>query len=545
MVDIGRRAIRKKKGGGDFKSKDKNLDVVTQQGIAGCLLFDKECLRGAPIFPCASECSHKSQCTKSYYDEVIVLTEKLTTSCETVLYTVDLDNSLTSLPSANSKLQTSNSFLKDTCNVAFVSQHSTLMKNKREHSSSMGGGAGGHDGELYRDGYWVLIPLEVIPTSETASDGETSKKSVEMNEILKLVPKLSPGLFFPSKTTKRAIYIDPNIIIDNISKLVVESYSQPYSEKMEGATAMLIGRGTPHDRFNGDEVDEEEIILQLLDPNFEYKMLKQRNTRVQNSAYRLVKFAVSNHKFGNGHVELLESRWIVHGLQSDDARLFRCDVLGEILKWEVTSDKSALEFMIGLHDMWSRVIVKASGLDPWWAGDDVVAVPERQYSHPGERRRLQQQEEEEVAVVDSPGRNSREEKQASPRAEEEGDESEETDDGIPQDEAEDDDSSEDGSQEDVPGGTSGEGEEERGEFVADAIAQEEVNAGEEKRGDSSDEAREESRTFDDSKKSETDGKDSQQLESSSWMGILSSSKTKYFVRIVPSTDVGIISIESS
>jgi len=536
---IGPKDDRQKNVAGGNNGSEEKVNVVTQQGMAGCLQFDKECLRGTPVFPCASECSHKAQCTKSYYDEVIALTQKLTSSCETVLYTVDLDDSLTSLPSARPKFQTSKSFLKGTCNLAFVSHQSLLIQNQQGESPFMGGGSSGRDGQLYRDGSWVLIPLKVIPMHTAGADSDYSRNGVDQNEILKLLPKLSPGLFFGSKSTKRAIYIDPNIVIDNISKLLLESYAQPYSDKMEGATAMLIGRGTPKDYFANDDDDEEEIILKLQDPNYQHQNLESTNTLVQNAAYRMVKIAVSDNLFGDGFMELLDSRWIVHGLQSDDGRLFRCDVLGEIVQWEVSSDRSALEFILGLHDMWSRVIAKVSGVGPWWIGDNVVTIPEAQQSQPVGRRRLQE-DGDEVVVVETTDQSSREANEGAPQIEEENEEGNEN--------AADDDEIEELSQEQNPEDNSGEGEEkDRGEFVADAIAQKEVVAGEEKLGDSSDEVREEDRPADDKNKKGDDEQESQHRDFSSfdtWMGILSSSRIKYFVRIVPSSEVGITSIDS-
>ncbi len=523
---FGSKVNRKMNGG----TREGNISLLRQEGIAGCLPFDKECLRGIPVFPCASECAHKSQCTKSLYDEVIATTQRLSAFCETVLYTVDLDNSLSSIPSANSKFQISESFLKGTCNLAFVSQHSTLMKNKRENK-------GGQNSELYRDGSWVLIPLNVM----SVPDGDHESERFVNNEIMKLLPKLSPGLFFQSKMTKRAIFVDPNIHIESISKLLSESNLQPYNDKMEGATAMLIGRNEPKGR---NFVDDEEIILKLLDPNYQPQVLESTNDRVQNAAYRMVKLAVHENQFGNEFLELLDSRWILHNLQSDDSRLFRCDVLGEIIQWEVTSDKSALEFIMGLHDMWSRLIAKSTGVDPWWIGDKVGTVPEGQQRSAVGRRRLQE-DEDEVAVVDISARNSREEKENSPQAEAENDAAEESDDDDTENNAADDDEAAENSQEETPKEESGEGEDKaRGDFVADAVAQEEVDAGEEKRGESSDEAPEETLSIV-NKKTGKGSDESRERDSSSWMGILSSSKVKYFVRIVLSSEVGITSIDSS
>eukprot|EP00537_Pseudo-nitzschia_pungens_P007980 CAMPEP_0172379244 /NCGR_PEP_ID=MMETSP1060-20121228/69835_1 /TAXON_ID=37318 /ORGANISM="Pseudo-nitzschia pungens, Strain cf. cingulata" /LENGTH=898 /DNA_ID=CAMNT_0013106981 /DNA_START=445 /DNA_END=3141 /DNA_ORIENTATION=+ len=529
-------------GGHGMSNKDKNLDdgrshkidAIAQHGIAGCLQFDKECLRGTPVFPCASECSHKAQCTMSYYDEVIGLTQKLTANCKSVLYTVDLDDSLVSLPSANPKYQKSKSFLKGTCNLAFVSQQSLLVKSSRKASRNEDG--------LLRDGSWVLIPLNALPLSISTAMSDINMSSdgrVDTNQMLKLLPKLSPGLFFGSKNIKRAIYVDPDIVIDNIPKLLQESYAQPYNRETEGATAMLIGRGIPKNYFADNDYDEEEIILNLDDPNYEHQVLESTNTLVQNAAYRMVKIAVSDNLFGDGFMELLDSRWIVHGLQSDDGRLFRCDVLGEIMQWEVASDRSALEFVLGLHDMWSRVIAKASGIGPWWIGENVATVPEGKQRHSNGRRRLLEQEQEDaVAVVDTMKRNSREKVNTPVVEDNEGEKNEQ------RETAEDDDESEEDSQE----RTSGEGEaeeNEKGEFVADATAQQEVTADEEKRGDSSDELQEGSRAADEKDDEESNDQESQHRDFSSydtWMGILSSSDIKYFVRLVPSSEVGVVSI---
>merc|ERR1711935_18584 len=175
--------------------------------------------------------------------------------------------------------------------------------------------------------------------------------------------------------------------------------------------------------------------------------------------------------------------------------------------------------------MWSRVIAKVSGVSPWWIGDNVITVPEGQQSYPTGRRRLQ--EEHEAAVLDTTDPNPREKKEVAPRMESEND--------APKGNAVDDDESEENFQEPSPEENSGEGEE--GEFVADAVAQEEIIADEEKRGDSSDVVREENSPSDDDSKKESDEQESQHRDYSSfdtWMGILSSSRIKYFVRIVPS-----------
>ena len=93
---------------------------------------------------------------------------------------------------------------------------------------------------------------------------------------------------------------------------------------------------------------------------------------------------------------------------------------------------------------------------------------------------------------------------------------------------------------------SGEGEEnERGDFVLDAVTQKEVGGNEDKRGDSSDEQEDNNRRVD--SKQDHDNEDDPQVERDftsydTWMGILSSSSIKYFVRIVSSSEVGVVSV---
>jgi UDP-glucuronate 4-epimerase len=493
------------------------INFISSQGIVSCLPYDKECLNAAPVFPCASECSHEAQCTKSYYDEVIGWTQALTSECETVLYTVDLDIDLASIPSAHLKVQTtSKSFLKGNCNLAFVAEQSRLVQSLRNSFRIPSFIGRGRD-QLLRNGEWVLIPLNVPSIPEGGfSDGEN-------NDVLKLLPKLSPGLFFGS-ATKRAVYIDSNILLDSIPKLLREASTQPYSEEMDGATALLIGRGTPKDYFAQQDEDEMQDRRQVLEST---------NTLVQNAAYRMVRIAVSDRLFGDGFTELLDSRWMVHTLQSNDGRLFRCDVLGEVVQWEVSTDRSALEFILGLHDMWSRVIAKTSGVGPWWIGDGVVTVPERHTM----RRRLQDEDEDEdedaESAEDIAVDLSRREEQ--PVAQGSGDAAKETE--VKAEEGSDDDEAESEDEQ-----SPADAENERGgEFVLDAGAQQEVAADEEKRGQSSDQD-------DDEAEGEGDEEEAADVERDfssydTWMGILSSSSVKFFVRIVPSSAVGVVSID--
>mmetsp|Transcript_17583 Transcript_17583/g.43253 ORF Transcript_17583/g.43253 Transcript_17583/m.43253 type:complete len:869 (+) Transcript_17583:107-2713(+) len=461
-------------GGGRQEIPDERASFVASHGIVSCPPSDKECLKGTPVFPCASECSHEVQCVDSFYDEIIGWTQALTKKCEVVLYTIDLSNSLESLPSAHLKIRSkSDSFVAGDCNVAFVSANSVLYKSistQSSVSSFLGGSR-----TVQKNGEWILAPVKI-----PSSDGEPAHASERM---LSLLPKLSPGLFFSK--AKRAIYIDPDILLDNINKLLEEASMQPYNSDVEGRTAMLIGKGSPVDYFAQD-YDYDNPQRQTLAPI---------ETVVQNAAYRMVRIAVAGMLFDSGFSDLMDSRWMVHALQSDDSRLFRCDVFGEVVQWGGNTDRSALEFILGLHDMWSRVIAKESDDEPWWIGEDVVTVPEG-HNASTRRRRLQE--------VPKEDENS---------AKEEDDEDEKED-------------------------TANDGEDRKG-MQAEAVEQEEVNHEDVKRGESSEES---DHNFDEDSDNEKVLTERDYSSYDTWMGVLSATSVKYFVRIVPSSEVGVVSL---
>jgi nucleoside-diphosphate-sugar epimerase len=466
-------------------------NYIASQGIVSCLPTDDECLKATPVFPCSSECSHEGQCTKSFYDEIVGWTQALTAQCTTVLYTVSLDDSLNAIPSAHVKVQTtSQSFFDGTCNIAFVSEASPLVQSLRG-SNPISAFIGSDRSKLLTTGKWILVPV-LLPSFSTGNE-----------HILSLLPKLSPGLFF-GPNTKRAIYVDPDILLDSIPKLLREASMQPRNADMEGATAMLIGKGKPNDFFA--QGDEDDFVPRK-------QVFESTNSIVQNSAYRMVRIAVSDKLFGDGFAALLDSRWMVHTLQSDDSRLFRCDVFGEVVQWDVETDRSALEFVLGLHDMWSRVIA----VKPWWMGENVVTVPEG----PGviRRRLLEEDDEEEEASGDD---DETEEEEEEEEIEDEDDEVQTVTDAD----------STDIDEENVRAGFGMKGED-----------VEEVAAGDKKRGDSSEQDDDQVQQLDDVGVTEdmtTEERDFSAYDT--WMGVLSATSIKYFVRIVPSSEVGVVSL---
>jgi hypothetical protein len=143
-----------------------------------------------------------------------------------------------------------------------------------------------------------------------------------------------------------------------------EASKQPFSQNSQGATAMLIGKRQP-------DYPQQQPHRRTQTSSSKMK------EAVQSAAYRMVHIAV--HEEMSSQVPLLDASFVVHTLQQEDSRQFRCDVYGEVVQWDVASDdRPALQLMMGLHDMWSRVLVQNGGREPWWMGDSIQAVSENQ-----------------------------------------------------------------------------------------------------------------------------------------------------------------------
>lgn len=516
------------------------------KGISSCSAYDKECLHGAPVFPCAAECAHETQCTTSYFDDVTAFTMDLTEACETVLYTVALDNDLVEIPSAVSQVAKDKRthLKKPLCNIAFVSENSPLvrrLKQKHDYPSFSTVVEEFHRMEdatgtkvSLRHGFWTLVPLPV-PSFAVGDE-----------HILNLLPKLSPGAFF-GPTTKRAIYCDPNVVFTNLSTILEEAQMKPLLEGTQGGTALLIGHKPPVN--NKRKVAAEPVNLR---------------ESIQASAYRTIRIGMVDQMIMSP--PLLDSSWFVHVLQNEDSRLFRCDVYGEIVQWDTRKSDASLEFVVGLHDMWARVLTeKTRGVSPWWVGDSVQTVRNQ-----SARRRLSEKhedikdEEKDEGVKDEEEEDSGDEKAKK--------EEEPTDLVIPGAEAF-----------FKPGGV----EEEAGDAdipanafqvqeLDDAAVPDEVDPAKQEReglkmlGEldlKNPEALEESdedEQMDDmeTRKQDPDAANIEEEEEEpvpdmvlpvkqrdvnddTWMGMLSSTSMHYFVRIVPSADLGVVFLDES
>lgn len=94
-----------------------------------CSKYDPDCLRGTPVFPCASECTAPHFCKNSLFDDVLTLTNAMTSTCKNVvLYTVALEPDIDHSPNAFVRLSTQSiaSVPGKHCNIEFVNAESPL-----------------------------------------------------------------------------------------------------------------------------------------------------------------------------------------------------------------------------------------------------------------------------------------------------------------------------------------------------------------------------------------------------------------------------------
>jgi len=351
---------------------------VASQGIQSCSPLDRECLRGAPVFPCASECSNPSQCVRTPYDDAVYMSRSVTDGCDAVLYTVALGDDLTAIPSANvavapDSVPKAEEKGRARCNVAFVSEGSPLARRlKVEMGLKLGLPVAEkfyqwvEEGKEWRElsslllqhGHWTLIPV-------VTALGR--KGGVEAESALRLLPKLSPGSFFSART-KHAIYADPDVTFHSVPDVLRQARMQPHREGMEGITAMMVGDGL------ADGERRRSGAVNIAHVSFAKSAASSQAEALQQRAYNMIRVGLRGEMHGGGTHPIPDASWAVHALGAEDARLFRCDAYGEVLQWEASEDERAMEFVMGLHDMWSRVIVRWGGLEPWWTGEDGNSV---------------------------------------------------------------------------------------------------------------------------------------------------------------------------
>ncbi|KAL7468195.1 hypothetical protein ACHAXS_008411 [Conticribra weissflogii] len=331
-----------------------------------CSPLDRECLRGAPVFPCASECRRTDRCTPSVWDDVAVLSKMVTTGCDAVLYTILLDDEAEKIPSASTAIGTDSmpyvgaglpadigAKTQVRCNIAFVSEASPLVQRlKAEGEEYLEQEESGLP-PLLRHGFWTVLPVKTPPF--VGKDGGSATSPTWLHAFagtfaLEYLPKVSPARFFGS-SVRYAVYADSNMIIDNIPQLLKKMEDGPPAKN--GSTSLLLAE---------KKVDCDPIQR---GSKCEWTRLS-KNDSIQSGVYNMVRVALRGEILGGSLHPVIDSSFLIHSLREEESRLFRCDAYSEAAQWGASGDERSLEFILSLHDLWSRAVSHWAGETPWW-----------------------------------------------------------------------------------------------------------------------------------------------------------------------------------
>jgi len=318
---------------------DNSLAKATREE---CSPFDRECLRGASIFPCASECSKAESCTPSAWDDAASLSRLITSGCDAVMFTILLDKDAEQIPSANASTASSLSFVgaglpeigdvgertKARCNIAFVSEESPLVQRLRSEGEVYTDDNDSNElPEMIRHGYWTLLPLK--------PSGWMSAFSGSF--ALEHLPKISPGQFFGS-SVRYAIFVEPSLLVADLPRILKQMDGG--SMEKDSVIAMMAMK-----RRQSCDASDRRSTCPWTRP--------QDNDSIQRTMHNMVRVTLKGDLLGGGLTQVIDSSFLVHSLQGEDAKMLRCDVYSEAVQWGSSLDAS-LEFILSLHDFWRR-----------------------------------------------------------------------------------------------------------------------------------------------------------------------------------------------
>ena len=365
-------------------NQETETEEKKEEGNEGeCSPLDRECLRGTLVFPCASECRRDEWCTPSAWDDIAILSTRVTTGCDAVLYTVLLDESTEQIPSATAAALSADSLpfvgaglpedigerTQARCNIAFVSDKSPLVEMLKsegeEYVDIDGNGSGSGSGAgslppLLRHGFWTVLPVSTSSSSSWlhAFGGTFS---------LEYLPKISPGRFFGS-SVRFAVYGAPTVLVNNLPNLLKRMEDGPLPpQSIRSRSSSSGGAGSSSTALLISSKRSTCDPAQRGSPCSSTYTRPPTNDGIQSNAYNMIRMALRGEMLGGGLESLLDSSLLVHSLREDESRLFRCDVYGEVSQWGASSDERSFEFVISVHDLWSRAVTHwSTGLKPWW-----------------------------------------------------------------------------------------------------------------------------------------------------------------------------------
>lgn len=280
------------------------------------------CQRGLKVLPCASECSDDLMCTNTGFDES--QSKTLTKDCRNVIYTSFYDPNIETI-----KMKIPISQGGTFCNIAFVPQNSKFVMRNPEIKEYNG---------------WKIVTIDLNNDNARGLDK-------------KWLPKLSPGkLFHPQ--VRYAIYLQDNLQeapkLDDIL-FIKDFMNEDKKEVMILLSALELNSKDPQTKAMSTLEAKEKIS--------EYRKLK---TTVEKQAlhrrmvlYQQVMMILNRCEFSPRCHQMykyklrhwVKTKWIVHDLQSNDAKNLRCDWYKEQTKFDDNFDEISFAHVMAEKDI--------------------------------------------------------------------------------------------------------------------------------------------------------------------------------------------------
>jgi len=368
--------------------------LLKLHNVTACEAGDRSCHRQRPFLACASECSTKTHCILTMYDDMVDLVREVTEGCDIVLYTQDLGRNIRDLKLHSEYMEEGEPSI---CNIAFVSNESPLVTsavqkvpaselerlgivalqkgNESEVEAFRKDKLTRLNGRLLFRG-WILVWPEETPAIISERDAS--------------LVKIAPGKLLHDDV-KHAFYLDQSFSaspsIKDIHFLVSEMHREAWR-------ARLVKRKTrPKAKFVLPAEPERKAVLFMPELKFQESPDAERlpsDTKVNvYEASRFMRFENGEHPLGkeNSFVkaqreyyekmasylnrDLLRppdepahkwewnlwarTRWVLHDMKEESARLVRCDWYQEHVSWGADLDQLSLAFVLSKKDLRRRV----------------------------------------------------------------------------------------------------------------------------------------------------------------------------------------------
>lgn len=397
-----------------YGNKDQSLETVDQflvrHGQEPCAADDWMCHKSLTAsFPCMSECNTRQECLPSIFDETQALAKTVTEGCQIVLYTQALGYNVKDLPLQSEYMDDANldDDTKLICNYAFVPRDSSLVKSvtskvPNEQLFKFGVDVKGNTNKanlqemkleglngrlLYRG--WILLWVNdattlLSPTDQSLLKVSPSKlfhsdveRAIFMEENFSVSPNLEDVSFLvdqlerralPKRTFKKDVKVETSFGNEVVKRQKFRLPPEP-PRRAVILFAPLRLPNDPHDESiqrirRGDKKLKVRDAVKFMRHEWELEGTRESESeRRQREFYERISSYVNRndkrspnepwYRYSMRH--WVRTRWVVHDMDLEEARLLRCDWYQEHLLWGSELDQLAFAHVMAVREVKRRM----------------------------------------------------------------------------------------------------------------------------------------------------------------------------------------------